>query len=562
MVSMKKTAAFAMLTASLAATSAHAVLSWPNCKDLANSDFKAVVLSDRAGDKTAEPMKMAFDLLANKGEDAKGKVDVYFTERLGKVRKFDSKTGKVLTLATFTLNISATNSSDGMLGIALDPAFKTNNFVYIYYTYVGGTEKSWRISRFTLNADHTVLDPATEAILLKVPILSGSKHPGGALQFDAYGDLWITTGNDYKLGSDFPMYSSPNTNDLRGKILRIHPNANANGTSYTIPEGNLFKPGTANTRPEIYIMGNRNPYTLSLDPVRRWAVWGDVGPDNLNANGDPMNQGGPEKTEEYDLAKAPGNSGYPFFSGDFATKPGSDASGPVMPANYNWEGAQPGLTKLPPVFAPIYPYKKSCAITGPIYRYDGDLVSSIKFPPHFTRKWLVTDFNGDGNKITAFTLNDDGTKITAQENVIGIPLHGPLDMQTGPDGALYVNNYDGYRTSGPNTGIIRIEYTGDCHPAEPKLETVPTTAFRPSRPEMAFSGPRVDVTRSSSGISVALATEGAFTLDVRDLMGRPVASRNAQGSAPVSLAEVRNPGIYFLNIKSAAGVQIIKIVRD
>ncbi|MDB5047129.1 MAG: secreted glycosyl hydrolase [Fibrobacteres bacterium] len=552
-----KTATLALLAAGFAVTSSHA-LTWTGCKDIANADFKAVPIATRAGDTAAEPMKMAFDLLASNTEDAKGKVDVYFTERLGKVRKFDSKTSKVITLAKFTLNINSTNSSDGVLGIALDPGFKSNNNVYIYYTYVGGTEKSWRISRFTLNAAHTSLDLASEVVVLKIPINSGSKHPGGAMQFDDKGDLWITVGNDYKDGSDYPLYSSPNTNDLRGKILRIHPTSDG---KYTVPEGNLFKAGTANTRPEIYIMGNRNPYTLSLDPVRKWIVWGDVGPDNKNFDGADMNVGGPEKTEEYDLAKAPGNYGYPFFAGDFATKPGTNAAAPTMPAGYGWEGAQPGMTTLPPAVSPIYAYKKACAITGPIYRYDGDLNSSIKFPPHFTRKWLVSDFNGDANKITAFTLNNDGTQITAQENVIGIPLHGPLDMQAGPDGALYVNNYDGYRTSGPNTGLIRIEYIGDCHPAEPKLETSTSIAFQAARQGLAWQGPHVDV-NMANGLSVTVATSERFSLEVRDLMGRPVASRSAQGTAPVALTEVRSAGIYFLHVKTSEGTQVIKVVRN
>ena len=566
MASIKNTAILAMLAAGCSASLAHAALTWPGCKDVANTDFKAVPIVTRAGDTAAEPMKMAFDLLAAKTEDAKGKVDVYFTERLGKIRKWDSKLGKVLTLAKIPLNIDEANSSDGVLGIALDPAFKTNNYLYVYYTYVNGTvEKSWRVARFTINAAHDKIDLATEVNIIKVPINSGSKHPGGALQFDDLGNLYVSTGNDYKVGNDFPTYSSANTLDLRGKILRIHPllTPGADGKMYSIPAGNLFPVGTDKTRPEIYIMGNRNPYTISLDPVRHWIVWGDVGPDFLNMDGGPMNTTGPEKTEEYDLAKAPGNYGYPFFAGDFATKSGINPASPTMPAGADWGPSGQGLDPQPAAIAPIYAYKKSCAITGPIYRYDGDLNSSIKFPPAFTRKWLVADFNGDGQKMTAFTLNDGGTAITGQETVMStILMHGPLDIQTGPDGALYIVNYDGYRTSGPNTGIIRVEYTGDCHPAEPKLETSTSIAFQAARQGLpSWQGPRVDITQAA-GFSVSVATSERFTLEVRDLMGRPVAFRSAQGTAPVALGEVRNAGVYFLHVKTAAGSQIIKVVRD
>jgi cytochrome c len=559
MASILKNASLVMLAVGCAAGVSQAALTWTGCTDAVNTEFKAVPFVTRAGDTAAEPMKMAFDLLASKTEDAKGKVDVYFTERLGKIRKFDSKTSKVMTIGKLTLNIDVLNSSDGALGIALDPAFKINHQLYIYYTYVSATEKNWRVSRFTLNAAHDKLDVATEVVVLKVPINSGSKHPGGALQFDAYGDLWISTGNDYKVGNDFPTYSSSNTMDLRGKILRIHPTADG---KYTNPIGNLFKEGTANTRPEIYIMGNRNPYTISLDPVRRWLVWGDVGPDAVDMDGKPMNQtGAVEKTEEYDLAKAPGNYGFPFFAGDYATKSGINAAAPVVPDGIDWGPSGQGLKNLPAAISPIYAYHKACAITGPIFRYDGDLNSSIKFPPHFHRKWLVSDFNGDNNKMTLFTLSDDGTKITATDDkVTGVLLHGPLDMQLGPDGALYVNNYDGYRTSNANTGLVRIEYSGACRPPEPRLEPV-ALGNAPSRELPAWAGPKVEVLQTA-GLTVSVATTGSFTLTLRDLQGRPLATRNATGSAPVTLSEAAGTGVYLLNVTSSEGTKVLKIVRD
>lgn len=534
-----------------------AALTWSGCPDLGSGEFRAVNIATRAKDDVNEPMKMAFDLVAAPGEDAAGKVDVYFTERLGRVRRYDAKSGAVTTLATLPLTGVTFSTSDGLMGIALDPGFKANGFAYLYYTFISASEKSWRVSRFTLNAERTVLDLASEIPVLKIPINTGSLHTGGALQFDAYGDLWITTGNDYKNGSDYPLYSSPNTNDLRGKILRIHPTPDG---KYSVPAGNLFKAGQANTRPEIYIMGNRNPYTLSLDPVRRWALWGDVGPDNKNFDGDPMNSGGPEKTEEYDLAKAPGNYGYPFFAGDYMTKPGTDANAPAIPAGYGWEGAQPGLTTLPKAIAPIYAYKRSCAVAGPLYRYDGDLKSAVKFPPHFQRKWLVTDFNGDNEKITAFTLNEDGTAITAQDQALAsIPLHSPLDLQFGPDGALYVNNYAGYRTRTTATGLIRIEYTGTCRPAEPKLEKADPSALAragavPGAPGIRFL--------HGNGLAVAVGAAGRIDLEVRDIRGRPVLAASAYGPAPIPLARIGAPGVYFLTVRCAEGTRGIRFAAE
>jgi hypothetical protein len=271
-----------------------------------------------------------------------------------------------------------------------------------------------------------------------------------------------------------------------------------------------------------------------------------------------MNSGGTEKTEEYDLATAPGNYGYPFFAGDFMTRPGTDVNAPAMPAGYGWEGAQPGLTTLPKAIAPIYAYKRACAVGGPLYRYDGDLKSSVKFPPHFQRKWLVSDFNQDNQKITAFTLKDDGTAITAQDQVLAtFPLHAPLDMQFGPDGALYVNNYAGYRSRTTATGIIRIEYKGTCQPAEPKLE-VPGG---PNGIAAAARGPRVEILRGP-GLSVSIPDAGRVDLEVRDLRGRPVAARTATGPGRFSLDEVHAAGVYFLSIRSAEGTRSLRFFMD
>ncbi len=68
--------------------------------------------------------------------------------------------------------------------------------------------------------------------------------------------------------------TSANTNDLRGKILRIKPRA---GAGYTIPRGNLFRPGTPKTRPEIYAMGLRNPFRNSFDRATGNLLIADVG---------------------------------------------------------------------------------------------------------------------------------------------------------------------------------------------------------------------------------------------------------------------------------------------
>src|SRR5205085_10443804 len=104
--------------------------------------------------------------------------------------------------------------------------------------------------------------------------------------------------------------SSGNTNDLRGKIIRIHPEPDG---TYTIPEGNLFPKGEAKTRPEIYVMGNRNPYRISVDKKNGFLYWGEVGPD---AAKDSLDTRGPKGYDEVNQARKAGFFGWPLFVGN------------------------------------------------------------------------------------------------------------------------------------------------------------------------------------------------------------------------------------------------------
>ena len=129
--------------------------------------------------------------------------------------------------------------------------------------------------------------------------------------------------------------SSGNTNDLRGKILRIK--INEDGT-YSIPEGNLFPKGTEKTRPEIYVMGNRNPYRISVDKKNGYLYWGEVGPD---ADNDSLDTRGPRGYDEVNQAQKAGYFGWPFLLGiiipimqyDYATGTKGSTFDPAKPIN-------------------------------------------------------------------------------------------------------------------------------------------------------------------------------------------------------------------------------------
>jgi cytochrome c len=300
---------------------------------------------------------------------------------------------------------------------------------------------------------------------------------------------------------------------------------------------------------------------------RYGALWGDLGPDGDDMDGKAYTG----MSEEFDLAAKPENYGYPFFAGNTRMKPGVDRASPKIPAGTDWEGNAPGLLTLPPAVEPIYPYKRSCTITGPLYRYDGDLNSSVKFPPHFDQKWLITDCGLKGDdEVSLFKpvlgVDAKGEKIIDSSQILSkIAMHIPLDVQAGPDGAIYVSNYGSTwrNKTGRNedASIFRITYKGACRPALPKIEKPIAIDPGASRFSGRGAGPRIGIVQGAA-FAVVVETPGRFTLELRDLQGRPVATKSSQGYAPVSFAEVRAAGVYFLHVRTSEGLQVLKVVRN
>jgi hypothetical protein len=231
-------------------------------------------------------------------------------------------------------------------------------------------------------------------------------------------------------------------------------------------------------------------------------MFGDVGPDRGLVQ------------EEWNLFQSPVFAGWPYFAGNnLAFAGGKSASAPTNTSKWNT-----GLTTLPPARPAINSYTQSAAISGPLYRYDGDLQSNIKFPPHFTRKWFVTDWNN--NQVRLLTLNDAGTSVTANQRIFANnTFSGIVDFKTGPNGALYVMNYgNAYFSSTTATGIVRIDYMGACRPDQPKLEMPVPILNRLARQTAHPSGWLIHL---GSGRPV-LVPEGMAGFEIRDLMGRQI----------------------------------------
>src|SRR6266576_6551194 len=163
---------------------------------------------------------------------------VLFIERHGYVNLYTPKNGHTTRIATIPVSTKYADSSqaeDGLLGLAADPHFASNGWVYMYFSPAGPEAKNV-LARFTMKGDS--LDLASKKILLEIPTQRiQCCHTGGSIAFDSKGNLFMSAGdNSNPFASGYApiderpgrlpwdaQKSSANTNDLRGKIIRIHP---------------------------------------------------------------------------------------------------------------------------------------------------------------------------------------------------------------------------------------------------------------------------------------------------------------------------------------------------
>ncbi|MGW1225883.1 ThuA domain-containing protein [Streptomyces sp. NPDC002530] len=471
----------AAATLSLSATVSPAAAHEEPAPAPAAEDFQQVTLAKGAAE-TGEPMSLA--VLPDRS--------VLHTSRSGELRITDSAGNTRISGVVPVYS----HDEEGLQGIGVDPHFSENRAIYLYYappldTPAGdapetGTAADFakfdgvnRLSRFVLNEDGT-LDLGSEKKVLDVKTSRGiCCHVGGDIDFDADGNLYLSTGDDSNpFASDgyTPIDERPdrnpafdarrsagNTNDLRGKILRIKV---AEDGSYTIPEGNLFAPGTDKTRPEIYAMGFRNPFRFSVDKPTGIVYVGDYGPDAGAA--DPKR--GPAGQVEFARVTKAGNFGWPFCTGandayidyDFATKTSGAAFDCAAPKNTSPHNT--GLVDLPPAQEAWIPYDggsvpefgtgSESPMGGPVYHYDPDLDSPVKFPEAYDGDFFAGEF---GRRWIKRIEQDADGKV---QSINDVPWSGTqiMDMAFGPDGALYVLDYGlSWFGGDENSALYRIE---------------------------------------------------------------------------------------------------------
>ncbi|MEV5986896.1 PQQ-dependent sugar dehydrogenase [Streptomyces sp. NPDC052051] len=498
--------------ATLTLTTPQAGATAADAHSAAAEEFQQVMLAKGAAE-VGEPMSLA--VLPDRS--------VLHTSRDGVLRITDAAGN---TRQAGALNVY-NHDEEGLQGVGVDPDFTDNRFIYLYYappldTPDGdapetGTAADFapfdgvnRLSRFVLKTDGT-LDTASEKNILEVQTSRGiCCHVGGDIDFDKDGNLYLSTGDDsnpFQSDGFAPLddradrnpafdsrRSAGNTNDLRGKILRIKVNADG---SYSIPDGNLFPPGTDRTRPEIYAMGFRNPFRFSVDKETGILYVGDYGPDAGAA--DP--QRGPSGQVEFDRVTGPGNYGWPLCIGanepyreyDFATKTSGapfDCAAPKNTSRHNT-----GLTDLPPAHAAWIPYDgpsvpefgdgSESPMGGPVYHYDATLDSPVKFPQSYDGDFFAGEF---GRRwIKRIVSDGDGTV----QSINPVPWTGTqvMDMAFGPDGALYVLDYGtGWFGGDDNSGLYRIENVTDGHAPVARAAANRTSGTTPLKVSFSSAG--------------------------------------------------------------------------
>ncbi|RAW17647.1 PQQ-dependent sugar dehydrogenase [Phytoactinopolyspora halophila] len=459
-------------------------------------NFEKVVLDDT----TSNPMELA---VADDGR-------VFYVDRNGDVRLIRPD-GSATTVGSLDVY---TGQEFGLMGIALDPDFASNSWMYLTYSPAGGDAVD-RVSRFTLDGESLDLD-SEEVVLEYETNREECCHAGGALEFDGNGDLYVATGDntnpfassgytpiDERDGRELwdAQRTAANSNSLSGKVLRIHPEDDG---SYTIPDGNMFAESEDTgdqTRPEIFAMGFRNPFRIGVDPATDTLLVADYGPDA--GSSDP--ERGPDGRVEWNIVDETGFYGWPYCVGDNTPyvdydfesgesgEPFDCAGGPVNDSPNNT-----GITQLPPAIEAEVWYGYSAnpefpeiggggaPMAGGVYRYDAELESDRQWPEYWDGKAIFGEWNQ--NNLYTFQLDESVSEVVDINQIFDEwDFLRPMAMQWGPDGALYLIEWgSGFGGDNPDSGVYRIDYVRGNRDPVARIDADPLSGPVPL--EVTFDG--------------------------------------------------------------------------
>ena len=518
-------------------------------------DYSKAMTRDMPDEDRFEKKVLASNLNEPMAMDVFKDGSVIIVERKGAIKMYNPATGLIEYIAQKKVH---TVHEDGLLGVALDPQYELNNYIYLFYS-PPITESIQRVSRFVFK--NKTLDTASEKIILTIPVQRQECcHSAGYIRFGKDGLFYISVGdNTNPFASDgfapideregrMPwdaQKSSGNTNDLRGKILRIKINPDA---TYSIPEGNLFKPGTPKTRPEIFVMGCRNPFRFSVDAKRNLVHWGDVGPD---AGKDSVGRG----PKGYDFIGQAGIGGgffgWPYIRGnahayndyDFATK----TSGPKFDPNHivNNSPNNTGMDVLPPYKAPPLWYSYDASkefpfvatggknpMAGPVFYKEEYPHATNLFPSYFEGKLFIYEWMR--RWIYIVTLDKQNQFVKFDSFMPNTTFANPMDMMFGPDGSLYVLNYGTtWFARNQDAELFKIDFNSGNR-----------------KPVASFT---VDKSIGGAPLSVNADASGSADADKDDLSYTWLLNGVQKATGSKAKIDIGSPGIYDLSLQVSDG---------
>jgi aldose sugar dehydrogenase len=306
---------------------------------------------------------------------------IVFTERSGKIKILDPRASKITVVDGVPKVVES--AEGGLLGLALDPNFKTNQYIYFSYSEAvpGGTTTS--LARAQLSG-HRLLH--LRKIFQALPANNKGVHFGSRLIFLPDNTLLFSVGdhNDRKKAQELDSHL--------GKILRI----NSDGS---IPKDNPF---TGKGRGEIWSYGHRNPQGLALHPGTN-EIW--------------ESEHGPRGGDEINIIRKGANYGWPVVTF------GREYFGPKIGEGTEKSGME----------SPLYHYTPAIAPSGLSF-YTGD-----KFP-----KWKGNLFSAALALEHLNRLVLDGQQVIKEERLLKELEKRIRQVRTGPDGFLYLSTDDGY----------------------------------------------------------------------------------------------------------------------
>lgn len=409
--------------------------------------------------------------------------DAIIALRPGEFLRVDYQSGQAHPAGTLPVEYKKIEEW-GLVGVAVDPDFATTNWIYAAFTIKEGEDNFYqKVSRFQWRNGR--VDPESEQEILRYAIDFNCCHTGGDLRFGNHGELFFSTGdntNPHEQDGYAPLDFRPdlakndglrapgNTMDLRGKVLRIKPRADG---GYDIPEGNLFS-DPAEGRPEIYVMGARNPYSITIDKKTNTLFYGDIGPD-ANVDSDLK---GVRGYDEVNRVTAAGNFGWPLVIGqnrpyrmyDYVNQTAGELVDPNAPLNTSPNNT--GARQLPPAQPAFiaYPYAVSdkfpelgaggrSALVADVYRAEDYPASDHRYPAYYNNKLFITDFMRAWVK--AVSVDEAGRIQKIEPFAPQIKYSLPIAARFSPDGTLYVLEYGmSWFTGNPDARLSRIEYVG------------------------------------------------------------------------------------------------------